>query len=129
MKFAPVRAAAIFAVGAFAPAIPFVVMFARRAPTAALTLLLICAVVFCLFWAGARLGGRPHTVKSLVLAILVTWSFSFSTYGLSKQLFANVAYANRLVELLQFVLVFLMAWRSAPKVPTSAVADGGDAAA
>ena len=130
MKFAPVRAAGIFSVAVLAPAIPFIAMFGRRAPsTVALVVALSCAIVFCLFWAGARVAGRPHTPTSLVSVILVTWSFTFATNGLGKHLSASIPYADRIVELLQFMFVFMAAWQMAPKARTSAATDDGDVAA
>lgn len=119
MKFAPARAAGIFALALMAPPILAVAIFARSAPLA-LSIVLICPIAFCVFWAGARVAGRQHTVKSIALAVLITWSFTYSTNGLSKQLFASVPYAGWIDVLLQFVFVFMVAWRFAPKVPTSA---------
>lgn len=129
MKFAPVPAAGIFSVAVMAPAIPFVAMFDRRSPLiGGLVMVLICAILFCLFWAGARLSKRPHTVMSLVLAILVTWSFVFATNSLSKQFFATVAYAGWITELLQFAFVFLTAWQPTKKA-SATDATGNDSSA
>lgn len=127
MKFVPIRAAGIFTSALAAPAILAVAILLRSVPFA-LALMLICPIVFCVFWAGARFAGRPHTVKSITLAVLITWTFTSSTTGLSKQLFAGVAYADWIEVLLQFVFVFMVAWRFAPKVPASAEISGGDAA-
>lgn len=119
MKFAPVRAAGIFTLALTIPPILAVAIFARSAPLA-LGIVLMCPIAFCVFWAGARVAGRPHTVKSIALAALITWSFTYSTNGLSKQLFSGISYADWIDVLLQFVFVFMVAWRFAPKVPTSA---------
>ncbi len=72
---------------------------------------------------------RPHTVMSLALAVLGTWTFVLATNSLSKQFFANVAYVGWVTELLQFAFVFLTAWQPAANVSASAVTGDDNAAA
>jgi|SRR5580704_1824691 hypothetical protein len=116
MKFTPVQAACIFGAAMALPTIPFVLLFAGRAPRAAAIALGALVVSAILFWMGARLAKRPHTVKSLILAILGTWSFSYATAGLAKDFFP-AATDYHIVAVLEAAFVFLIAWRLAPKAP------------
>jgi hypothetical protein len=117
MKFAPFRAAGIFLVAMLVPTIPFILEFAQRAPSDVGLLVGPQLISGILFWAGSRVARDPHSVKSLVLVVLGTWSFNYATTGLARDLFPDFSYAKQITMVIQLAFVFMAAWRLAPKVP------------
>jgi hypothetical protein len=117
MKFAPFRAAGIFLVAMLVPTIPFMLEFAQRALSDVGLLVGSQLISGILFWAGARIARNPHSVKSLAVVVLGTWSFNYATTGLARDVFADVSYAKQITIVVQLAFVFLAAWRLAPKVP------------
>jgi hypothetical protein len=117
MKFAPFRAAGIFLVVMLVPTIPFVLEFAQHAPWEVGLLVGPQLISGILFWAGARVARDPHSVKSLAVVVLGTWSFNYATTGLARDLIPDVSYAKQVTMVLQLAFVFMAAWRLPPKVP------------
>jgi hypothetical protein len=117
MKIAPIRAAGIFLVAMLVPTIPFILEFAQRTPRDVGLLVGSQLISGILFWAGARVARDPHSVKSLAVVVLGTWSFNYATTGLARDLFPDVSYAKQITMVLQLAFVFMAAWRLAPKVP------------
>jgi len=117
MTFAPVQAASIFCAALFLPAVPFIYMRSSAQPWV-VSLDVGASAIVCagLFWAGARLAARPHTLKSLALAVLITWIVSLSAGELGK-LHPSV-YDPYTVTALKLVPVFLAGWQLAPKART-----------
>jgi len=127
MKIAPIPATGIFLVAMLVPTIPFIIIYGRRVPSATELILGMVLLSAALFWAGARLARRPHTLKSLAFVILLTWSFNYAINGLQKDLLDVVAYADQFIEVISLAFVFLAAWRLAPKTHMSTSNDGNDA--
>jgi hypothetical protein len=124
MKFAPLRAASIFFVAMLVPVTPYILEFARRAPLYAGSLIGSQLISGILFWAGARVARDSHSVRSLALVLLGTWSFNYATTGIIRDLFSDVSYANQIKLVIQLAFVFMAAWRLVPKVtPPPKVSD------
>ena len=131
MKFQPLRAAGIFFVGRLALAAVIMAILGLGWPFERGSILLVWALVAnligaILFWAGARIAGRPHTVTSLLSAIWATWTFVCATNFLNKEFLADVTYAAPIIALLQFAFIFMMGWWSAPRIRASPAAQGTD---
>jgi hypothetical protein len=117
MTFKPMRAACIFGASLLLPLAFFLVLIRPAAGIVGLMLGLV-ALSAALFWAGARIAGRAHTLKSLLRSILAIWVFSFSTAGLGRQFPGMVE--DYIVPLLQFAFVFAASWLMVPRVHATA---------
>lgn len=115
MNFSPFGAAVIYSVALLAPGIAIIPLLGKHAPTTTTWVLLEAPICAALFWTGARIAGRPHTVVSLVLAVLGTWSFILATNGLTKQFYPGHDYIDHAVSVVQLAFVFIVAWRYAPQ--------------
>ena len=122
MKLSPTRAASIYFATFLAAAILVTALLGRRALLPVGSVLVAGLISATLFWAGARVAGRPHSIRSLISAILITWSFTYATNGLGNGFYADIG-----IMVIQFAFVFMVAWRFAPKIRSSAASAGDDA--
>jgi hypothetical protein len=95
MNLQPNRAGCVFGLAMLLPAIPFVVLSGARDPLT-IGLIVVAAmgsgVAFAL---GATVAGRPHSPKSIILALLGCWSFFSSINWLAG---SNLPMANPRLE-------------------------------
>ena len=74
-----------------------------------------------LFGFGARLAPAPHRIKSIVMAVLLTWTFSYSLDVLSSYIpFGSEIVEGMVAAAFSFTFVFLVGWRLAPRAPNKA---------
>ena len=120
MEFGPLRAACVFVAVTFAPVIALVAVGWIRGAGMLIGLLVAAVMVGVVFSLGAKLARRPHRVKSLLICILLSWSFSSSLGGLQSIFHFDHGLApNLIVGLLEIAFVFAVAWRLPPRASNS----------
>jgi len=121
MKFTPILAATIFALAVVSPVVLAASVISKWSVIAIVVLVVNVAVTWGVFFLGAKLAGRPHSPKSLLFSVALTWSFRFAAQGLAATFVPD---GGLWFEIALFaaslVFVFLAGWRFAPLI---AVAD------
>lgn len=123
MQYQPIRAALLFVIGAFCPLVAVIAAYGRLTANLGVALFLAAVVSGVTFYLGAKLARRPHSTKSLIVCVLLTWVFSFSVNGLSSRIFPAGSLLGTLSDVLPLLFVFLLAWMRAPKQVASRMAN------
>jgi hypothetical protein len=121
MEFQPTRAATVFFVAVHAPILLAISKISTWPIVAVAGFAADAAATWCLFLLGAKLARRPHTTKSLIFSVLLTWSLNFSSSALADRYVPNGdVWFNAIMIALPLVFVFLVGWRLAPRTAVTA---------
>jgi hypothetical protein len=116
MVFQPTRAASVFTLAFYSPAILVISVISAWPLVAQVVVAAGVVASWCLFLLGARVARRPHSAKSLIYALLVTWSLSYCFGSLAKRFVPNGGIAlDAAMAVLSLVFIFLAGWRLAPR--------------
>jgi hypothetical protein len=120
MEFQPSRAASIFFLAVNSPLV-FATAVISAWPLIAIAAAAVCAAAtWCLFFLGAKVARRPHTPKSILYSVLLTWSFSFSISGLVTHFASDGGpWLDVLDVAVSLTFVFFVGWRLAPTFGSS----------
>ena len=120
MEFQPIRAASVFFFAVNSPLVlatsvisawPLIAVVAAGAGAAA---------TWCLFFLGAKVARRPHTPKSIIFSVLLTWSLTYSTGGLATHFAPNGGpWLDVIMFAVSLAFVFFAGWRLAPRTVVS----------
>jgi hypothetical protein len=119
MKLSPVRAGCVFGIAHALPAVPFAVLHGARDWRIVALIVAFCVWFGIAFALGAIAAGRPHSVKSILLAVGAIWSFTSSTNWLAEHNLEGVPWfpwPATLMAAIQSLFVLLAGWRFAPPV-------------
>jgi hypothetical protein len=116
MEFQPIRAAGVFTLAVYSPMILATSVISAWPPLAQGAIAGCVAASWFLFFLGARLARLPHSTKSLIFSVLLTWSFTFSTGGIATYFAPSSGlWLNALQGAASLAFVFLGGWRLAPR--------------
>lgn len=118
MKIRPLGAGCIFGLAMFIPAIPYFVSHGVGNLVVVGLVVGTAMGVGIAFALGATAAGRPHSVKSLALALGVCWSFFSSLSWFANQHLADVPWfpwQATMFWAIQALFALLVGWRFAPR--------------
>jgi hypothetical protein len=117
MKFTPILAATIFALAVASPLVLVASMISKWSVIAIVVLVVNVAVTWGVFFLGAKVAGRPHSPKSLLFSVVLTWSFRFAIQGLAATFSLDGGLWIEVALLaVSLVFAFLAGWRFAPPI-------------
>jgi hypothetical protein len=120
MEFQPTRAATVFSLVVSSPILLAISKISTWPIVAVAGFAADAVAVWCLFLLGAKLARRPHTTKSLIFSVLLTWSWNFSSTGLANHYVPNGdVWFQAIMIALPLAFVFLVGWRLAPRTAVS----------
>jgi hypothetical protein len=115
MKFQPISAASIFLLAANSPLIFATALISAWSPIVIAVVAMGAAIMWCMFFIGATIAHRPHTPKSILWSVILTWSFSFSINGLATFILPTGGpWLGMSVVAVSMAFVFLAGWRLPP---------------
>jgi len=118
MNLQPTPAGCVFGLATLLPAIPFVVLSGARDPLTVGLIVVAAMGSGIAFALRATVAGRPHSPKSIILALLGCWSFFSSTNWLAHHHLAEIPWfpwVATMIWAIQTIFVFLIGWRFAPR--------------
>jgi hypothetical protein len=116
MEFQPIRAATVFSLAVSSPLVLATSVISALSPIAITALAAGAAATWGLFFLGAKVARRPHTPKSIVFSVLLTWVFTYSTSGLATRFAPNRGpWLDLPLFAVSLGFIFLAGWRFAPR--------------
>jgi hypothetical protein len=116
MEFQPIRAATVFSLAVSSPVVLGISVISAWPAIAIAALAAGAATTWGLFFLGAKAARRPHTPKSIIFSVLLTWVFTYSTGGLATHLAPNGGpWLDVSLFAMSLAFIFLAGWRFAQR--------------